>query len=223
MELKDIQQDIPAEVFEVLQAAGIKELRPSQEKAIAAGLLKGTSLLVCTPTASGKTLIAEFAATKTILQQKKKALYIVPLKALASEKHKSFSLRYGRFCKVALSIGDTESADTYLANYDLIVCTAEKLDSLLRHHTPWVANVGCVVVDEIHLLNDAHRGPTLEVVLTILKRMLKDVQILGLSATIGNPQELAAWLNAALVIDDWRPVPLHKGVYWNGEVRFDAV
>lgn len=222
MILKDIQSDIPPEVFEVLQTAGIVELRPSQEKAINAGLLKGDSLLVCTPTASGKTLIAEFAALKTILQQGKKALYIVPLKALASEKHKAFSTRYGRFCRVGISIGDVDSADTFLAKYDLIVCTAEKLDSLLRHHAPWINQVGCVVVDEIHLLNDSSRGPTLEIVLTILKRLIKNVQILGLSATIGNPQELADWLKAKLVTDIWRPVPLHKGIYWNGEVKFDV-
>lgn len=222
MRLSDIQKNIPERVFEVLQTAGINELRPSQEKAINAGLLDNKSLLICTPTASGKTLIAEFAATKMILEQKKKAVYIVPLKALASEKYKAFSERYGRFMQVALSIGDTESADTHLKNYDLIVCTAEKLDSLIRHQTPWISQVGCVIVDEIHLLNDSSRGPTLEILLTILKRVLKNVQIVGLSATIGNPQELAEWLNAKLVTDEWRPVPLKKGVYWNGEVKFDS-
>lgn len=220
MHLSDIKSDIPDKVFEVLQTEGIAELRPAQEKAINAGLLKNDSILVCTPTASGKTLIAEFAATKIILEKKQKAVYIVPLKALASEKHKSFSERYGRFLKVALSIGDTDRADTYLSQYDLIVCTAEKLDSLIRHHTPWLNEIGCVIVDEIHLLNDPKRGPTLEILLTILKRILKDVQILGLSATIGNPKELATWLDAKLVEDDWRPVPLHKGVYWNGDVEF---
>ena len=77
-----------------------------------------------------------------------------------------------------------------------------------------------VVVDEIHLLNDPERGPTLEVLITILKRILKNVQIIALSATIGNPKQLASWLNAELVIDDWRPVKLKKGVFFNNEIEF---
>ena len=52
-------------------------------------------------------------------------------------------------------------------------------------------------------------------------QLLKKVQVIALSATIGNPEELAEWLNANLVIDDWRPVKLHKGVYMDGEIEFD--
>jgi len=64
------------------------------------------------------------------------------------------------------------------------------------------------------------RGPTLEILITILKSLLKNMQLIAVSATIGNPKELAEWLNAELVIDDWRPVELKKGVYYNGEVEF---
>lgn len=218
MNLSDLS--LHEKVFETLQTEGISELRPAQGKAIEAGLLESKSLLICTPTASGKTLIAELAATNTILNRQRKAVYIVPLKALASEKHKEFSKKHGRYLRCGLSIGDTDSADKHLQNYDLIVCTAEKLDSLIRHQAPWLNQIGCVIVDEIHLLNDPSRGPTLEILLTILKRIIKDAQVIGLSATIGNPQELADWLQAELVQDTWRPVPLHKGVYFNGKVDF---
>jgi helicase len=78
-----------------------------------------------------------------------------------------------------------------------------------------------VVVDEIHLLNDASRGPTLEIIITILKKVLRKMQIIGLSATIGNPKELADWLDATLVEDSWRPVKLKKGVYLDGEIEFE--
>jgi|SRR3989338_4767973 len=219
MELKSIKNSIPGELYEILDKE-ISELRPAQEKSISKGLLEGRSLLVCTPTASGKTLIAELAALKSIIGGKGKAVYIVPLRALASEKFRDFKRRYGHIIKVALSIGDTDSADSYLAEYDLIVTTSEKLDSLIRHHTPWLSGVATIVVDEIHLLNDTERGPTLEVLLTILKQLLKNVQIIGLSATIGNAEELAEWLNAELVVDDWRPVTLHKGIYMDGKVEF---
>ena len=219
MELKAIRNRIPKELYEILEKE-IAELRPAQEKSINAGLLDGKNLLVCTPTASGKTLIAELAAMKSIIEGKGKAVYIVPLKALASEKYRNFKKRYENLAKIALSIGDIDSSDPYIAEYDLIVTTSEKLDSLIRHHAPWLSSISVVIVDEIHLLNDTERGPTLEVLLTILKKLLKNVQIIGLSATIGNAEELAEWLGAALVADEWRPVELHKGVYLDGKIEF---
>ena len=76
---------IPDKLKEILAKEGITTFRPAQEKALKAGLLEHKSLLVCTPTASGKTLIAEIAALKGILEHSGKAVYIVPLKALASE------------------------------------------------------------------------------------------------------------------------------------------
>ena len=220
MQLDKINDKIPQKLYEAVAAAGVKELRPAQVKAIDAGLLNGRNLLVCTPTASGKTLIAELAAVSAILNHKGKAVYVVPLKALASEKYKDFKKRYGSFVKVGLSIGDLDSSDLYLADYDLIICTAEKLDSLIRHHAPWIRMVAEVVVDEIHMLNDASRGPTLEILITILRQLLPKAQIIGLSATIGNPEELSSWLDAGLVIDNWRPVRLHQGVYREGAISF---
>lgn len=219
MELKSIKNDVPKELYEILEKE-INKLRPAQEKAIKKGLLEGKNLLVCTPTASGKTLIAELAAVKSVIEGKGKSVYIVPLKALASEKYRDFRRRYGKILKVALSIGDIDSADPYLADYDLVITTSEKFDSLIRHHTPWVSGIKTVVVDEIHLLNDQERGPTLEILLTILKHLLKNAQIIALSATIGNAEELAEWLQADLIVDTWRPVKLHKGIYFEGKVEF---
>lgn len=219
MELKLIKNDVPKELYEILEKE-ITKLRPAQEKSIKKGLLQGKNLLVCTPTASGKTLIAELAALKSIIEGKGKAVYIVPLKALASEKYKDFKRRYGKIAKIALSIGDIDSADPFLVDYDLIICTSEKMDSLIRHHASWLSNIKTVIVDEIHLLNDTERGPTLEILLTILKQLLKNAQIIALSATIGNAEELAEWLNADLIVDEWRPVKLHKGIYLDGEIEF---
>lgn len=219
MRLAQIKKEIPKDLYSVLET-DIDELRPCQEKALKSGLLDGKNLLVCTPTASGKTLIAETAMLKSIIEGKGKAVYIVPLKALANEKYNDFKKKYGHLTKVALSIGDIDSADSYLIDYDLIICTSEKLDSLTRHHTPWLKYVKVVVVDEIHLMNDAGRGPTLEILITILREIIKNAQIIALSATIGNPEELAEWLDANLVIGSWRPVKLEKGVYLDGEVNF---
>ncbi|MBU0980998.1 MAG: DEAD/DEAH box helicase [Nanoarchaeota archaeon] len=219
MELKDLSKDLPRDIYLKL-AQEIVELRPAQEKAIKAGLLKDKNMLVCTPTASGKTFIAELAAIRTIVEKRRKVIYIVPLKSLASEKLRQFRQRYDEFFRIAMSIGDLDSADPFLMEYDLIITTSEKLDSLIRHKAPWLRYIGLVVVDEIHLLNDPGRGPTLEILITILKEKLKGVQMLGLSATIGNPDELAEWLSAELVLDSWRPVELKKGVAFEGKVEF---
>lgn len=222
MNISEISGFLDPRFLEVLNVEGISELRPAQEKAIGAGLLDGKSVLVCTPTASGKTLIAEMAAMRSILLGRGKAVYIVPLKALANEKFKEFTKKWGGLCKVAITIGDLDSDGPRLEDKDIIICTAEKLDALMRHHAPWTRKLGCVVVDEIHLLNDPGRGPVLEILITMLREVAKDVQFVGLSATIGNPGELADWLKAELVIDDWRPVPLHKGVYYEGTIDFEG-
>jgi helicase len=218
MKLVDLKDRLHPKLYERL-LEDISELRPSQEKAVAQGLFEGKNLLVCTPTASGKTLIAEMAAVNGILNRVGKAIYIVPLKALASEKHKEFSRKYPGV-RVALSVGDLDTNDPDIGTYDFIITTSEKLDSLIRHHTPWLRDVKTVIIDEIHLLNDPGRGPTLEILITILRKLLKDIQLIGLSATIGNPEELAGWLSAQLVEDSWRPVELKEGVYFENKIEF---
>ncbi|SRR3989344_3453267 len=213
----DLQQ-LPLPDFFREYYSAFPQLTPVQKKAIDAGLLEGKSILVCAPTASGKTLIATMAICQNI--QRGKAIYLVPLKALANEKYKEYrELLKKTERKVILSTGDIDSESSHLAGYDLLILTTEKLDSLLRHSLPWLPEVKTVIVDEIHLLNDPSRGPTLEIILTLLKMLIKP-QIIGLSATIGNPQELAAWLEATLVKDDWRPVELKKGIYAEGKVEY---
>ena len=219
MNLTKYKKDIPSNIYSILEKRGFVELRPCQIKSIKAGLFEDKNLLVCTPTASGKTLVGELAALNAILHDKGKAIYIVPLRALASEKYRQFKKDYPNL-KIAVSTGDLDEVEGSLAPAEVIIVTSEKLDSLLRHKVEWLQKVKTVIVDEIHLLNDAGRGPTLEIVLTILKHVLPKAQIIGLSATIGNKEELAAWLNAELVEDTWRPIKLEKGVYLDGKIEF---
>ena len=211
---------LPPFIQRNLTKANITELRPSQTKAIDAGLLENQNLLVCTPTASGKTLVGEIGLVKAVTQTPgAMGVYVVPLRALASEKYKEFTKKYPQL-RIAQSSGDLDTDDRYLAEYDIIITTSEKLDSLIRHHAPWIGKIKVLVVDEIHLLNDAHRGPTLEVLITLIKRQIPDVQLIGLSATIGNAEELAEWLGASLVQDTWRPVKLEKGIFHKDTIYF---
>ncbi|MEM5794354.1 MAG: DEAD/DEAH box helicase [Candidatus Aenigmatarchaeota archaeon] len=208
-------------IKKVLEVSKFEKLNPVQEEAIKKGLLKGKNLVIFAPTASGKTLCAELAAIKTILEKREKVVYMVPLVALANEKYKDFKEKYSKLgIKVALSVGDLDSSDPWLKNYDLIVVSNEKMDSLIRHGADWIAEVGLIVVDEIHLLQQADRGPTLEVVLTLLRKLIPNAQIIALSATIKNAEELAEWLSAETVISEWRPVKLYKGVSFPYRIKF---
>jgi len=220
MDLIDVREKIPLRLYESILNRGINKFLPSQEKAINSGLLDtDKNFLICTPTASGKTLIAELTALTSIYNNIGKAIYIAPLKALATEKYNEFVKRYPDI-KIILSIGDKDAHNDFLDKYDLIITTSEKFDSEIRHNASWLKDVKTVIIDEIHLLNEPSRGPTLEIVITILKNLIKGIRIIGLSATIGNPEKLAEWLSAELIIDQWRPVELKKGILLDNEVEF---
>ena len=214
------QLDLPKGIIDALNAQGFITLHPPQAEAIPKAL-EGSNLVVAVPTASGKSLIGYIAALRTILEKRKKVLYIVPLKALASEKKEDMDrLSYLGF-KTAISIGDLDTEEGWLKDADFIVATSEKADSLIRHKSRIMDDVGLVIADEIHLIHDPSRGPTLEVALTKIKRRNRDIQIIALSATISNANELADWLDAELIRMDWRPIPLYEGVYYNNEVTFE--
>ena len=204
----------------LLKISGFRELNPVQKEAIKKGLLENKNFIIASPTASGKTFAAELAMIKTILEERKKVVYIVPLVALAAEKYNNFRKKYeGIRIKVALSIGDFDNSDPWLKEYDIIVCSNEKLDSLIRHGAEWINDVGLVVCDEIHLINDESRGPTLEILITKL-REISNARIIALSATIKNIEDLAKWLNANYIASDWRPVKLYEGVFFEGILEF---
>ena len=218
--------DVPIEVKEILKGEGYDQLYPPQEDAIRAGVLDGTNLVLASPTASGKTLIAELCILKNILEKGGKALYLTPLRALASEKHDEFQ-KYadiakptGEKLKILLTTGDYDSSDPWVERYDVIISTNEKVDSLLRHRARWVTDLRVVVADEVHLLTEPERGPTLEVVLTRLRQINPKAHFLALSATVRNAEEVAEWIDAKAITTEWRPVPLKEGVYLKGHIQF---
>ena len=213
----------PPGLARALSAAGLKKLYPPQAMAVREGLLKDRgSFVVSAPTASGKTLIAEMAALSAFLKKAGKIIYLVPLRALAREKYEEFTAKYAATgMKVVQSTGDFDSGGPWLSRADMIICTNEKLDSLIRHRAEWLAYVKLIVADEVHLLGDGHRGPTLEIILTRLRYLNPELRVLALSATIPNSIEIAEWLGAKLIASDWRPVPLREGVFFNGAVIFN--
>ena len=217
---------VPEPVKELLKRLGFVELFPPQEDAVKAGVLEGKNLVLASPTASGKTLIAELCALKHILERDGKVLYLCPLRALASEKYEEFK-KYaslvkndGRPVRIGITTGDFDSTDPWLSRADVVVTTNERIDSLLRHRADWMNTVSLVVADEVHLLDAADRGPTLEVALARLLQINPDAQVLALSATINNVDEIAGWLKAEYVTTEWRPVPLREGVLLQEDVQY---
>lgn len=208
---------IPANLKQHYIHAGIADLYPPQAECVDRGMLAGKNLLVAIPTASGKTLIAEMAMHCQIAAGGK-CLYIVPLKALASEKFDEFS---NKGVRVGISTGDLDRRDDMLGRNDIIVATSEKVDSLLRNNARWINDITLIVIDEIHLIDSDNRGPTLEVVIAKMRSRNPSMQVIGLSATIGNPKILAGWLEAELVTSNWRPVDLRQGVFCNNRIHFN--
>jgi helicase len=214
--------ELPDYVIEFLKSQGYKKLNPPQSDSIQAGLLEGENILVSAPTASGKTLIAMIAILNFLSKHTGKIIYLSPLRALASEKYSEFKniekIPFGKKIKVSVSTGDFEIVDKNLEKSDVLVLTNEKMDSIIRHNADWLDEIGLVISDEVHLIGDESRGPTLEMILTHLKLLDTNPQIVGLSATITNSEEIASWLDSKLVKNDWRPVPLTEGVSEDGHV-----
>ena len=206
-----------------LKKRKITKFLPIQEHAINNGLLKSKNLLIVSNTSSGKTLIAELAGVSHILK-KKKFIFAVPLVALANTKYDDFKRFYGDRFQVGLRTGRSRIFESSkerkqflrdrfsIKNSDIIVATYEGLDLLIRGGHVNFNDIGCIVIDEIQTLEDPERGPTLDCLQAKIRYYSKNIQIIGLSATIGNPQQFAEELTFKLVSTEGRPTPLEQHV-----------
>lgn len=211
--MRDIEtfEFLPFQLRESLKKDGILSLRDFQIKGILSGI-KGRNLVIVAPTGSGKTLIGEILAVLSVIK-KGKSLILVPYKALAEEMKNTLDRRYP-FVKIGISTGDyrERSINRVGLENDLIVLTYEKADLLRREMPSWMKLVKIIVIDEVHLLSDLSRGSLLDAVITAFK--LRKYQIIALSATIPNGDEIAEWMDAELITSNFRPVKLLEGVYF---------
>jgi superfamily II RNA helicase len=176
---------------------------------------QGHSVVVCAPTGSGKTIIAEFAATEAI-DKGVKLFYTTPLKALSNQKYFDLKNRFGEQ-NVGLLTGDI----SINREARIVVMTTEVFRNMLyglNEDRTLMQNVGYVVLDECHFMNDAERGTVWEESIIYCP---ESIQIIALSATVANAQELTNWINQVhhdtrLISSDVRPVPL-KFSYYNRE------
>jgi helicase len=197
-------------------------LLPVQSLAVEHGATDGRDQLVVSATATGKTLIGEMAGIDRILNNKGTMLFLVPLVALANQKYEQFQDRYGDMVDVSLRVGASRIADEggrFDPEADVIVGTYEGIDHALRTGKD-LGTVGTVVIDEVHTLGEDERGHRLDGLISRLKYYCEsggapdsgDTQWIYLSATVGNPGQLADQLRATLIEFEERPVPIERHV-----------
>jgi helicase len=215
--------NVPPDILEIWRRHVGPELLPVQERAVKEFGLFGTdNLIVFSPTSSGKTFVGEMAAVKAA-RENTKVFYLVPQKALAAEKFEELRRRYEPAgISVVVSSRDRREFDDQILRRDfqIAVVVFEKLEALLVSRPQLMNVVGLVVVDELQIITDRERGPTLELLLTKLRLAQPRPRIIGLSAVLGRSHTLAEWLGARLLVETRRPVELRKGVLCRGTFRY---
>lgn len=210
-------RDLPRYARKYVERRGLARFFPIQERALQAGLLAGQSLVLSAPSGTGKTLVTELAILRWYAKTKRKAVYLVPLRAIANEKTREFQKYFGMGPgKVVACYGEQAIKPGELKRARCIIATYEKFDSFLRNRKVhrWVKKLGLVVIDEVHMIGDPNRGAALESLIIRLAQNYPQTQILALTATVANPKQLARWFSGLFaqecraICSTVRPVPL---------------
>jgi len=188
-------------------------------------VLKGENLVVSAPTSSGKTMVGELAALHGALRRKR-AIFLMPTKALVYDKKRQFDRVYGPFGLVTIeATGETEDIGPLLrGRFDIALLTYEKFLAIAVTYPHVLDEAGVVIVDEVQMIADESRGRNLEFLMTLLvvrMRRADAPQVIALSAVIGDTNGLEGWLGARLLRRTDRPVPLDEGLLLgDGRFRF---
>lgn len=222
--IRDLRKyGLPDTLLQIWEQQQGQFLLPVQEAAVQRyDLFEGRSLVISSPTSSGKTFVGEMAAMRATFAGKR-VLYLTPLRALAEEKFHTFSARYGTYgVKVVVASRDRREFDRDIEHGDfhLAVLVYEKLAQLLVRQPHLLRTVALVVVDELQMLGDPDRGPGLELSLTKLLGSSPRPQLLGLSAVLREARQVADWLEADLLFQEERPVELYRGVLLGDRFRY---
>ncbi len=218
-----VTRDIPSGIIEAWERRWPGgSLLPFQEKAFSDANFwdDHTDLVIQGPTSSGKTFIAEVLAAKTFSQRMNNCIYLVPYRALVSEKYEYFRKILGVApldYRVYPSSSDFQDYDGAISKgqFDLAVMVYEKLFAMLSQSTGAIGSCRLIVVDELQMISDSERGGKLELILTRLLSLAKEgrhIRIVGLGGVGSDLTQVIAWLNAYRVTNDERPVPLREGV-----------
>jgi ATP-dependent RNA helicase HelY len=168
----------------------------------------GSGVLVAAPTGAGKTIVGEFAVFLA-LGNGRKCFYTTPIKALSNQKYADLVRRHGAG-NVGLLTGDT----SVNSEAPIVVMTTEVLRNMIYARSSTLADLGYVVLDEVHYLADRFRGAVWE---EVIIGLADSIQLVALSATVSNAEEFGEWLSEvrgqmAVVVSERRPVPLYQHV-----------
>jgi helicase len=195
---------VPAELLPFLP---FSTLNPAQAQALPQILEHDENLLVVAPTGAGKTVIGMTAALRAVVQQRRKAAWLVPQRSLTDELDRELAGWRRAGLRVERLSGEHAVDIERIHQADLWVATTEKFEAICRASAfrESLAGVGALVVDEIHMLGDTERGAVLEALLARIRDGGADTRIVGLSATVSNAEQIADWLRAKLLRCAWRP------------------
>ncbi|RBR01313.1 hypothetical protein FVER53590_29548 [Fusarium verticillioides] len=245
LELSHSTYGLPQQLVDNFASLGIKQIYPWQKACLKGpGLLTGDKNLVyCAPTGGGKSLVADVLMLKRILEEKgTKALLVLPYVALVQEKVRWLrSVVQGfRFAsetavddnkriwrrradentvRIIGFFGGGKVRATW-ADFDIGVCTLEKANALVNTAIDdcSISKLRAVVLDELHMVDDDHRGYLLELVATKLLSLEQRVQIVGMSATLPNMDMMARWLEGHCYETRYRPVPIEEHLVYDGNI-----
>ncbi len=225
MKIQDLlKYGIEPTIISAWENAGMKYLLPVQRDAIRRyGLFDGKSLIVSAPTTSGKTFIGEMAAA-FCASRKQKVIYLVPLKSVAEEKFRDFSSKYKDKTKIVISTRDRREYDEQIetGDYNIAILIYEKLEHFIVSNPNIVSQVSLIIIDEIQSISDEQRGAKLELLLTKLKLLDTNFQLLGLSAVLKGSEIIPEWLTAKFLQITERPVELRQGIIYNGLFSYET-
>jgi helicase len=201
-----------------LEEWGIKTLTDIQQRAIAERVTEGASAIVCAPTSSGKTLIGQLVLANA-LGNGHYALYLVSHKALAEQKFADFTQRFSTprwkpSISVGISTGDRDEGDV---NCQLLIATYEKALGLILAGRVKVGKL-VIIADELQILGEEGRGASVETLCSLL-RQREPHQFVGLTATVENPADLAAWMKCKTVQSTIRDVDLLQSIRYGGQLN----
>lgn len=195
-----------------LAAQGVENFTRIQALSIEQGICDRQSMVVCAPTSSGKTLVGELALLSAV-RQGARGVYLVSHKALADQKYEDFSAKYGvlgrdPIARIAIATGDRDEGDV---DPNILVATYEKAMALILAGALSVGET-TIVADELQIIGEDGRGPAIEVLCAAIKQR-GPKQLIALTATVANGQDLAGWFECTLVESTYRDVDLIQEIW----------
>ena len=215
--------NIPEKIIEAWINEIGNELLPVQERAIKRyHVLNGANLLISSPDSLGRKFIGEIAAVKGAVE-KKKVVYLVPLKSIAEEKYFDFRGKYEPFgIDTVFSTREYGEYDLkiHAGEFEIAVIVCEKMSQLMLENPFLLRSVSILIIDDLHEVGDPCKSPGLDVTLTGIVTSLHHPQIIGLSAVLVNADSVARWLGADLLSHNRLPVELQRSAIYKAAFQY---